>query len=257
MASENLTLGKGELWFNPFLPNTMTPTGFDFLGNCPELTLTVETETLDHFSSTRSVREKDASIVTSKMVTSTFTCDDIKPANLARFIGGEESTLTTASASDATSTIPAVLKGRRYQLGQTASNPSGVRAITDLVVTATGATPVTYVEGTDYVANLQLGLIDILEGGSITGGIVATYDVSASSRSLIVTSDNQIRGQLKFIAFNPTGQLIDWWMPSVSLTPTGDMTLISEEWTTLGFSAECLRTGGLEFLYGDGRPVTV
>lgn len=256
MASENLTLGKGELWFNPFTPGTVAGTGFEFLGNCPELNLTVETEKLDHFGSTRGLREKDASIVIEKMVTGSFTCDDIRPANLARFIGGQASTLTTASATASTTTIATVIPGRRYQLGETVSNPTGVRKITNLVVTGTGGTPPTYVAGTDYVADLDLGVIDIVEGGAIDAGIIATYDVTASSRDLIITSDNQIQGQLKFFAFNPTGQKIDWWMPSVTLTPNGDMTLISEEWTTLGLSIECLRTGNLEFLYGDGRPVT-
>lgn len=257
MASENLTLGKGELWFSPFAPGTEVGTGFEFLGNCPEFTLTPETEKLEHYSSMRGLRQKDASIVIEKMVNGSFTCDDIRPANLARFIGGTNTTLATASATGSTFTIAEVVKGREYQLGTTASNPTGVRKITNATVAGTEDTPPTYVAGTDFVIDLDRGTIFIPLTSTLAEGVVVTYDVTASTRDLIVTGTEEIRGELKFKAYNQVGQRIDWWMPSVILTPGGDMTMISEDWTTLPFSIECLIRGDLAFLYGDGQAVVV
>ena len=85
--ARNLTLGKGELHFATFGDNlTQIPGGFRFLGNCPEFNLTVETESLDHYSSTGGIRVKDDSVTLEINTTGTILCDDADPKNVALFL---------------------------------------------------------------------------------------------------------------------------------------------------------------------------
>ena len=104
--ADNLTLGRGELWFAPYLTGTTTPDGERYIGNSPEFSLTIENENLDHFNSDHGVNEKDDSIVLSTNRTGAFTSDNIGMENLALFFLGEAKTITTAAATVA----PAVEK---------------------------------------------------------------------------------------------------------------------------------------------------
>jgi hypothetical protein len=254
-SSKNLQLGKGELWFAPFQTGTQISTGFEFLGNCPAFTLNATVEKLDHYNSTGGVRQKDESVMLTKDVTGTITCDDIRPANIARFIGADSSTKTDAGSTGDTFTIASTVQGYRYQIGASAANPSGDRQIT--VTTVADGTPTTYAVTDDYIVYPELGMIEIVEDGAIVDGteLTITYDVAAHSRSVFVTSDDDVEGELKFIADNPVGLNIDYYLPWVKLTPNGEFSLITEEWATLPFNLECLRRGNLAMLYGDGRAV--
>lgn len=254
MASENLTLGKGELWFSPYKTGTQIGEGLEFLGNCPTFSLTAETTKLDHYGSTRGIREKDNSVTLEKTVTGSIVTDDIKPENIARFIGGSASTLTVASSTGATSAFTDVVQGRRYQLGVTTNTPTGARNVSNVVV-ETGAT--THVANTDYIVHAELGMVEIVVGGGIENGddIEVTFDIAASTRSLVVSSVNDIEGELKFISYNAEGPLVDYFMPRVKLTPNGDFQIISEEWTTISWNVEVLTRGSQAQVYCDGRPV--
>ena len=65
--NQNYTLGRGKVYFSRFIAAIQTPEGFEYIGNTPELSFTIESENLDHFSSDAGVREKDASQVSLKM----------------------------------------------------------------------------------------------------------------------------------------------------------------------------------------------
>lgn len=255
--SKNLTIGRGEVWFSQFAAGTQIGTGFELLGNCPSFTMNLELEKKEHYSSMGGLKKKDASIVVQKTATGSITCDDVRASNMARYIGAALTTVTTATATGATSTIASTLKDRRYQIGVSPTAPTGVRGITNVVVT--DSAPTTYVVDVDYTVDLELGMIDILESGSIADAttLTITYDVSAAnSREVLVSSDDEIEGELKYIAYNATGPNIDYFFPRAKLTPNGEFNLIGEEFLTLPFSIEGLQRDGLALVYGDGRPVT-
>jgi hypothetical protein len=254
-SSQNLSLGKGELYFSPFAAGTQTPTGFEWLGNCPAFTLNAEMEKLDHFGSTGGIRQKDESVMLSKDITGTITCDDIRVDNIARFIGADTSTKTDAGATGLSHTITDSVQGRRYQIGAKLANPSGDRQIT--VTAVADSVPTTYTAGTDYIVYSELGMVEIVAGGTILDGtdLTVTYDTAAHSRSVFVSGEDEIEGELKFVADNPVGLNIDYYMPWVKLSPNGEFALITEEWATLPFNVEVLKKSGYAALYGDGRPV--
>lgn len=253
MASRNLALGKGEVYFAQFKPGTQIPGGERFLGNCPEFTLNREAEKLPHFSSTRGKRLKDDEETLGTTDTGTISCDDVSPANLALWLLGTELTLTTAAIADQEDTFEDVEPGLSYQLGVSDTAPSGVRKVASVVVTK-GATPL--VLGDDYDIDPVLGRVTLLETGSVLKGddITVTYDIEASTRSQIISSQNSAEGALRFISYNPRGQKIDYFMPWVKFSPNGEIALITEEWMTIPLTIEALAKGDLESIYADGRP---
>jgi len=257
LSSQNLQLGKGEVWFSPYSPGTQNPTGFEWLGNCPSFALNAEMEKLDHFGSTGGIRQKDQSVMLSKDVTGTITCDDIRVANVARFIGADVSTKTDAGSVGVNYNIAAVTPGRRYQIGASSANPTGDRQISAVTVKDDAGVPATFAATTDYIVYPELGMIEVVAGGTIVAGtnLVITYTTAASSRTVMVSSEDEIEGELKFIADNPVGANIDYYMPWVKLSPNGEFALITEEWASLPFNIEVLKKTGYAALYGDGRPV--
>ena len=252
----NYTVSKGELHFSTFRPGTQIPAGFRFLGNAPEFNITVENETLDHFSSTRGIKEKDASIVLQTNASASLILDDIQIENLALFYFGEYSTVAQTAATAQTETFAGVTRGLSYQLGITTNNPTGVRSISNVVVTVASSAKTL---GTDYTVDPELGIVTIVKGGGIADAATAvvTYDRAAKSRTQAISGSDQVEGCLRFISYNEQGARIDYLMPYVKLSPNGDFSLISDEWQQLPLSAEILKATGKERIYADGRPFTV
>jgi hypothetical protein len=257
MAKErnNYTLGRGEIYFGRFLASTQTPEGERYLGNTPEYSLTIESEDLDHFDSDRGIREKDDSIVLEVTRSGSLITDNIVPANVALFFFGDASTVTTTAAASLEETFAAVIQGLFYQLGQTTANPVGVRGVETVVVAPAGG-GTAFILDTDYEIDVDLGRIQILNGGAIASGtgILVTYGLLASTNDRVISGSQAVEGSLRFIAFNPKGSNFDYFMPWVKLSPNGDYALKGEEWQQIPFTLEVLKKTGLEAIYMDGRP---
>jgi hypothetical protein len=265
MALQNYTLGRGELYFAPFAPGTTNPLGERYFGNTPEFNISVESETLDHFSADTPIREKDRSAALQVNRSASLMTDDIDPDNVALFFLGSDSvvtqTQTTITAEQVGITNIGVEKGMFYQLGTSAARPTGARSIIFPGTAGTtfalkkGATVL--VHGTDYHLNAELGRIEILEGSTtVLNGdtLTADYTIGASSRSRVISGATPIRGQLRYIAQNGEGLNIDYLMPSVMVRPNGEFNLKGDDWQMLGFTVEILKKSGFEAVYADGRP---
>lgn len=255
-ASKYLTLGGGEVHFAPFKPGTRIPGGYKFFGNCPEFNVNVSFEELTHMDSTRGLREEDASVMTSRSVTSQITCDEMSPQNLAWFFMGSKQQVTQSSGTATTETIEGVSPGESYQLGVTDSSPTGVKSITNVTVEDTGGAGSTYVLNTDYTVDADRGIVTILESGSIAeaSDLDFTFDNEASSRSLVISGKAQAEGAIQFRAYNAEGEDTDYLLPYVKLRPTGDLALIGEDWVSFQFDVKGLLLPKRSVIYADGQP---
>jgi hypothetical protein len=259
MANKQYTLGKGKLYFDPFISASVkTKTGERYFGNTPSLSLTIESESLDHYDSDGGVRTKDDSVLLQLNRTGAFVTDNIDVENVALFMLGSSSLLSQAALSAQTYSVSDVIKGRFYQIGSTTANPPGQRSLTSFVLKK-GATVL--VLGTDYTVDLELGRVEILETSvTVLNGddLTAEYDVSAKTRSRIITASNAtIDGALRFVATNPKGALLDYYMPYVRLSPNGEYALKGEEWQQIGFTIDVQKlSDSVESIYIDGRPYT-
>lgn len=250
----NQTLGRGELHFSRFVGASLVPSGYLYIGNTPSFNLTVNSTNLDHFSSERGVREKDKSIIVETNRMAKFDADDIQMENLAWFFLGSKATLTQTSAAAISETVVGVVQGLSYQLGVTNALPGGSKGIANVVVTV-ASTP--KVAGTDYLVDLDRGIITVLEGGGIANAasITVVYDKLAKSYDQVVSGSQSVAGALQFRSYNPEGKSIDFLMPYVKLTPNGDFALKADNaWQSLPFNVEILTAPARAAIYANGAP---
>jgi len=252
---------RGRVFFDRF-DALGAKTGERYLGNCPGFEIEVKTEKAEHYSSESGLRQKDLSIVTQIDRTGTLTVDNMSLENVALFIAGDLSTLSQAADSEVTEELD-VLQGRYYQLGITNQNPVGARNLTGLVVQGTDSSATIYVEDQDYAVDADLGRVQILVGGQIAAGGSAetlsfTYAQEDTDWDLAATGAvSELRGAIRFIADNATGENRDAFLPSVSLAPTGKMKLVQDgtDFNALEFALDILAPSGASAIYFSGRPV--
>ena len=247
---------RGRVYFDPFNASEEL-TGEIALGNCPGITISISTEKSDHFSSETGLRQKDGSWVIQVDRTGSVTCDNFSPSNAALWLSGTLEKKTQA-ATPVTAEMRAVIPGRQYQLGATTANPLGVRNVTAVTVKNADAST-TYSAGTDYNVDLETGRVQILESGTIVAGnvqfgytpVAATFDAVKSG------GKSELQGALRVVSDNATGGNRDWYLPKVTLTPSGDLALIAEgtDVVTMEFGLEVLKPANGEAIYCDGRPV--
>lgn len=247
---------RGRVYFDLFDANGIG-TGEIPLGNCPGFTFTAETEKAEHFSSEAGLAEKDAALIVKVNRTGSLTCDNFSLDNLALFISGTKETQSQA-AGNVTDEAHTVKQGRIYQLGVGSGAPAGVRNITTVVVTSSDGLT-TYVAGTDYNTDLDLGRLQIIAGGAIADdtAIKVDYATTLKSWSRVKSGTaSEVSGSLRVIADNASGTNRDWFMPKVTLTPSGEIPIIQEgtDFTTMEFGVEVLKAANREALYIDGRP---
>lgn len=253
----NYTYGRGEVHFATFKPGTLVPNGFRYLGNTPQFGWQTQTQEIDHFGSDHGVGELDQSIPTSVNRSGTLVTDNVDLDNIALSFLGSKATVAQTATTANTETFVDVLAGMTYQVGMTVARPAGVRLISNVVVKV-GA--VTKVIGTDYTVDLNRGLIYIVPGGSIVSGtddIIVTYDTVLSSYTQSISGNTAIEGAVMFIADNPTGDNIDYFVPRVRLTPNGEFALKAENaLQSLNFNMKVLkRDATTSAIYANGQPV--
>lgn len=257
--ANNYTLGRGRVYFGRFPNGSTTPDGFRYIGNTPELSLTIESEELDHYSSDEGIREKDDSVPLEVNRTGSLITDNISPENVALFFFGENSTLTQAVVASQTETITGIKVGHSYLLGQSVSNPTGYRGIdqTGFAVAVNGG-GASLVADTDYEMDFDNGLITFLEGSAhavADADIDVTYAVAGSSRDRVISGSSPVEGAMLYVTKNPKGEDSTFYMPYCKITPNGDYALKGDEWQQIPMSLEILKLTGQEAIYRDNIPV--
>jgi hypothetical protein len=185
----------------------------------------------------------------------------ITAANLARFFVGAESTQTTAATPVAGESInagDALVGGAWYQLGVSATRPSGVRNVGSVTIDY-GSGPTEADIDDDYVLDATLGRFQVVAGGALDGAedVTADYTPVASTWERIATASDLYPAEvtLRFVADNLSGTNRDLYCPCVSMVPTGDLIWRSPQRDgvqELGFELAFLGE-----VYIDGRPVAV
>lgn len=238
--TRNYTLGRGKLYFDKFAqPNTEITTGERYLGNTPAITITTAYQNLDHYSSDAGVRIKDDSVQLQVDRSGTFQCDNINIENIALMFGAaipqdETTTAATALTDDFT-----VKKGLWYQLG-VADYPDGVGTVENVTVTK-GVTPVTMAG--NYEVDLTRGRVFIPDDSTDIDDdddITVTYDTVVQERILVIDTNAQVEGALRYLADNPKGTNKDYYWPHVRLAPSGEFALKGETWQTMTFAFEII-----------------
>ena len=276
--TETYVLPNGRIEFNVFPLTNGTADkskakGFRYLGSCKELTLTQESEMLEHKSSECGLNKTDLEVPISSKLTGSFTSDNINGENLALFFAGDVSSVVQNQATGRTEVIQ-IFPSLGYRLGVTAQNPNGVFSaeITkiDLFANAANANSGTSSTGTlvadkDYEFNSEMAYLMIGDTASTTlvpeTGVWAkvTYNLKNAKREVVISKGQNTIGEMLFRGCNAYGENRQYWLPKVRLSAEGDLSLKGgEEFMSLGFSITALEdTAAGSMLYVNGQPTTL
>ena len=244
---ESYQLGRGVL-MAALLDSTGHPKAFEDLGNVPELTASVETEKLDHFSSRAGLKTIDKAVVTQITSNLSFQLEDINFNNLARFFSGGTKEYTNpaiAGVTDSPLVSASDLQANAWYILRTSTGPAfGITATNDLVIESTNATPVVLSEGTDYEVDAVTGQVFIKSSTAVEAIIAAgvdglTFTLTADSSAttvdqLTILSETELNVALRFVLEEAdSGKKVVYDYHKVTLSSDGDYSLISDEFAQL------------------------
>ncbi len=228
MATTDLLIGGGRLFFNDGGNDGAVGNGYLDLGNIPTMAIQKAISEIEHFSFNANTesRQKDLNIVTDIAIALSFTIDEMFAENWNILLFGNGTTTVSQAGSTITDEVAAapVLLDRSIFTAET--------NISSLTIDGSGGTP-TYTEDTDYeIVNATTGEIKILSTGSITTGLALELNYTSAARSreqVIPGADASVLGsaRLEFTAQN--GSDLTWVIQNCEVKPDGDSPLSSTE----------------------------
>lgn len=262
LGGKSYTLGKGRVFFDRFADDVVVNAntqgeGERYFGNTPEFSISSAAESLDHFSSEGGIKVKDDNVPLSLNRTGKTTVDHISAENLALLTLGTVNSIAQSSQVGLTTLVENAKRGRFYQLGVSATNPSGLRKVSNVVVKSGAGFATTVNAVGNYQYDADLGRLYVEENAPDINNVELqiTFDADATTYEQVVSGSKSIYGALRFVADNPKGANRDYYFPYVKMAPDGDTALKGEEWMTIGFTFEVLKkASNIEAMYIDGRP---
>jgi len=221
------TLGRGMLLFKP-----VGEAGFEDFGNVKDFSLEVRTEKLEHYSTASGIKVKDAEIVKSQEFNVSFEIDELRIETLEKFALASRTDTNITAGTVANEPINNVRQGLWYKLAH-----EKIRRTPAPVITNDATPPTVYTEGTDYEIDYEAGAIYIIPGGNIANGtnLRIDYSYDALTKTTLQSGQRyQITGTLWFKGDPPKGQVLDV-IGDVSLTPSGELKLIGDDWLSVKF----------------------
>lgn len=252
-SSSEYQIGGGVLYIAELLASGL-PGAFRKVGNVPEITMTVGTETYEHKSSQTPVPVQDFSAIIAVTAGGKFSLENKSAENLALFFLGEASAYTNPAIAGF-SGVALVAAGAGnlvgnsfYQIMTAAGLPAmGITAANKIALTTTNATPVTLQLTTDYTVDLVTGMVFIKASTAVNTAIsgaegincTLTADVSASLVDKVaVLSDTSKKVAMKLVSINSAdnNKVTIYDFHKVSLAADGDTGLITTEVSGLPMS---------------------
>lgn len=230
--TKDYKLGRGRVYLGDIDTTTGRAKGYRLVGNSPGLTVTVETEKLEHVSSLEGLRTIDKELTVSQKMNLSLILDEVNFQNLALFFSGESGTFTNAggAAIIGASNVTVIRQGEWYDL-HAGADGTGERIYDIGVVTVSGSA-----ENTDFEVDREMGRIFIVQGGNIVAGPI-NVDVAANGTAAATLDEvkgltlTNVSLALKFVEENAafSNHVTEYQFHQVSLVAEGDLGLISGE----------------------------
>jgi len=239
--------------------------GERYLGETPGAELSIDLRTVEVYGSDAPVSELIDEVPFGVSRELAFKCVNPSDEVVSAFFGADRGLITQTAGAVTGESLAAVEPGRWYQLGRTASNPTGVRLVSAVTVTDDAEpTPTVFVAGRDYTVDPTLGRLYVAPGGTIADGttLLVDYTRAAATRTRHQGANwllPRLSGSLRFIAHNTSGTNRDIFVPRVVLRADGAVRLKRAyqdgQLLELGFKARFQRLDDRAALYIDGRAV--
>lgn len=229
-SSENLLLGKGELFFNR-QNDDGTYQGYKHMGNVETFELTTTDDVIEKYSSMNAAAGLYKRVTRKRDAVLRVISDEFTPENLALITMGEKNQ-TAAQAATA-------IVGEQLALLATPGAYYRTAKLGPVTGVAVKDAATALVAGTDYViANADIGIIQIKADYTPGAGpLTIDYTPTAYADGLTQVrggTKTNIEGALLFIPDPTTGpkMMVEVW--SVSIAPDGALGFISDDFATLG-----------------------
>lgn len=242
MARERtkLVLGRGEVYFDRFLPGTQSGEGERYLGNTPSFQITRRIERLERATSYLGRRHDQPGAVISESVTVSMVTDHMASENVSMWFSDDGTDVT-----DGLELVPytenfVVRLGRFYQLGSNEVH-GGFRFV-EAVQILVGATVLT--AGIDYVLERDSGRIEILSTAvNVSNGQTITVNYVKRPNTLRIAESKSVEylGLLRYISKNPYGPKVDYLFPQVRISPRGAVEMKGDEFRQMQFDVTALK----------------
>jgi hypothetical protein len=235
-SSENLLLGKGQVFFDRFDAAGL-PTGLRHLGNVETFEITTSDDNVDKYSSMTAGAPLYKRVNRRRTQTLRIVGDEFHPENMALAVMGDVSTLAQAATAVVGEPIAATTNPGTYYKTAKLGPISAVA-----VHFGAGAG----VLNTDYaIVDANVGLIRILPGTILTGAVTidytpTAYSTAAGPKRVAGGVAGIVQGKVVFIGDPTTGPstVVNVWR--VNITPDGAVGLISDEYAQMTLSAAVL-----------------
>lgn len=195
------------------------PVGLTFIGDLTTATLTPQIERDEIIENVSGSGGIGASWLRASQFQLAITMRSIRPEHFAAALQG---TLTQKAAGDVSDEAHTVKLGKFSRLQHT--------NVTDVVVREVAeSNPTTYVAGTDYLVHAAEGLIEWLDGGTVTDDLAVELDYDYSAQYHVTAQPNNLTRYLVFAGKNSADddKQTRCEMYRVKLDP-GSMPMISE-----------------------------
>ncbi len=239
-STDNYTLGRGRLFFNPIDPSTGLYTIERALGNAPAVAYSAGVTLLDHFSSQAGFRAKDKKAVQEAAPNITFTLDELEENNFALSLYGTVEETAQISSSDEAVDIVNPIPGGTFSLGWQSvfgyrlahGSVTGTFAVGETITGGTSsatATILRIVGGTQpyLVTDTPVGTFAVAE--TITGG---TSTATASTTALIAEAAGDVVVREKAVPTNVLAPTTDYTVDAVAGRVTFTAATTADDATT-------------------------
>lgn len=238
-SSDNLLVGKGEVFFNRFDANGVG-TGLRHLGNVDAMEITTEDDVLEKYSNMSSDAPLYKKVPRRRNVGVRLTLSEFDPQNLSIVTMGTVDTTATQAGTAVTGEVLTTnaVHGAFYKFAKIGPH-------TGVTVTGSGGAAVL---GTDYrIHNPDLGIIQVLPGSTaipagstITVGYTPTAYTAGEIAVVAGGESSTVEGSLLFIGDPATGPRMQVEIWKVSFNPDGALALISDEFADVGIQGNVL-----------------
>lgn len=197
------------------------PSAMRWLGNVPELRVSLNVETIEHKESYSGQRLTDLQLIKGKDGEFTCSVEDFSIENLELTLYGTTSTVTAGNVT--AETLPTgVTAGQIYLLAN--------QFVSSVVVKDSAGSPATLVENTHYRVHAAQGAIEFINVGTFVQPFKIDYAYGAAKR-LAMFKTGQPEVWLRFDGLNTADAnkpvIIDLYR--VVLNPSKDFSLVGEE----------------------------
>ncbi len=182
-------MGQGPLYIGGRDANG-NPAGLIFVGDVSEASLTSNIETAEAVENVTGSFGIGSSVVTKTEFQISLTMRSVKPEHLAVALQG------SVAAKTAGSIVDEAITGYQDKMTPLLHNK-----VSNVVVTNSAGTT-TYADGTDYVAHLDQGMIEVLGTGAITDGEALLVDYDYADQDHVAVSPSSSEKYLVFAGKN-------------------------------------------------------